>query len=143
MDDYKIYLTEGSKLEYFKVDDKNPKATALNRAADLIKAGGVIVYPTDTLYGFGVNVMNPLAMEKLYELKGREAHKPISLLINTKSQAEAIIGRLNPEESRIYNQRIIYRWCPRKCRTVQLLRVKSRVDRSHQKSGERSRRPKC
>jgi L-threonylcarbamoyladenylate synthase len=103
MEDYKIYLTEGSKLEYFKVDAKNPKTNALNRAADLIKAGGVIVYPTDTLYGFGVNIKNSMAMDKLYELKGRELHKPISLMINTKSQAEALIGQLNPEESRIFD----------------------------------------
>ena len=103
MDDYKIYLTEGSRLEYFKVDSTKPKAHAINRAAELIRAGGIIVYPTDTLYGFGVNIKNSLALNKLFDIKGREESKPISLMVNSKTQIESLVGPLNLEESRILN----------------------------------------
>lgn len=43
----------------------------LNRAADIIKNGGVVVYPTDTLYGFGVDATNDRAVNRLAQLKER------------------------------------------------------------------------
>jgi L-threonylcarbamoyladenylate synthase len=103
MDDYKIFLTEGSKLEYFKVDPVRPNKHAVKRAAELIKAGGIIVYPTDTLYGFGISIKNSLALKKLNSIKGREANKPISLLINDKQQLEELVGKLSVEDNRIFD----------------------------------------
>jgi len=101
MDDYKIFLTEGSKLEYFKVDSAQPKGHAIKRAAELIKSGGIVVYPTDTLYGFGINIKNSLALEKLFQLKDRDKTKPISILINSKKQLVEMVGNLTLEETRI------------------------------------------
>jgi len=56
-------------------------APAFSLCRDIIMSGGVIVYPTDTFYGLGANPNNPLAVKKLFEIKGRRADQPILLLI--------------------------------------------------------------
>jgi len=47
---------------------------------ELLNAGEVIAYPTDTIYGLGVDIYNPAAVAKLQHLKGRESRKPFSVL---------------------------------------------------------------
>lgn len=51
---------------------------------DILQSGGIILYPTDTLYGLGVDALNVEALKKLKELKGRnaeESRKPISIIV--------------------------------------------------------------
>ena len=49
---------------------------------EIVSSGGVIVYPTDTIYGFGCNPDNIEAVRKIYEIKGREEASPLLLLID-------------------------------------------------------------
>ena len=56
------------KVSVIKLD--NP--TILEQAADVIRDGGIIIYPTDTLYGFGVDARNDAAVERLSTIKGRQ-----------------------------------------------------------------------
>lgn len=81
-------------MEYYKIDSNNPDETIIKKAAKVIKAGGVIVYPTDTLYGLGVDILNKQAMDRLFYLKGRSAGKPVSILVNDLEQIEELIGKL-------------------------------------------------
>ena len=81
-------------MQYFKINSNNPDTDILKKAANVIKAGGVIVYPTDTLYGLGVDIQNKQAMDRLYYLKGRNAGKPVSILVNSLEQIENLIGKL-------------------------------------------------
>ena len=61
-------------MKLISVNDKN----AISFASDIIIHGGIIVYTTDTLYGFGVDARNSSAIKKLNEIKKREA--PISVI---------------------------------------------------------------
>jgi L-threonylcarbamoyladenylate synthase len=54
----------------------------LERGVSALKRGEVVVYPTETLYGLGVDGENEAAIQRLIELKGREEGKPISLLVS-------------------------------------------------------------
>ncbi len=60
-----------------KVTDKQ----VVVEAAKILRAGGVVMHPTETCYGFAVDVRNSVALAKLYKLKGRDAHKPVSILV--------------------------------------------------------------
>lgn len=60
------------------------------RVIDIFKKGGVIAYPTETFYGLGVDPFNETAVKKLFHLKGREADKPISILVNDKKMLAGI-----------------------------------------------------
>ncbi|MBR1801849.1 threonylcarbamoyl-AMP synthase [Candidatus Saccharibacteria bacterium] len=51
------------------------------RAADILLSGGTVIFPTDTVYGLGAVANNDAAVEKLFEIKGRDIKKPINLLI--------------------------------------------------------------
>jgi len=48
---------------------------------DILQSGGILLYPTDTLYGLGVDALNVGAIQKLKELKGRDEKKPISIIV--------------------------------------------------------------
>ena len=55
---------------------------ALHSAKAVLKSGGVLIYPTDTLYGLGCDATSKKAVEKIYALKGREKGKPLSILVS-------------------------------------------------------------
>lgn len=61
------------------------------RARRIIENGGIIAYRTDTFYGLGVNPLDPDALERLNDLKGREG-KPILILLSRESAAERFIA---------------------------------------------------
>ena len=59
----------------------------LAAAADTISAGGLVVYPTETVYGLGADALNPAAIERVFDAKGRDRSKPISLGVSTIERA--------------------------------------------------------
>lgn len=63
---------------------------AIEETADLLKQGQVVAYPTDTLYGVGVDAFNPEAIERLYEVKGRSLDKGIPILLADLSDLEKV-----------------------------------------------------
>ena len=54
----------------------------------VLKEGGILLYPTDTLYGLGVDALNGEALKRLRSLKGREEGKPISIIVADMEMAE-------------------------------------------------------
>lgn len=70
----------------------------IERARTAIVAGSVVGLPTDTVYGIGVDPFNNEAVSRLFELKGRPAHKPVGVLVATMEQA-AEIARLDGDTS--------------------------------------------
>lgn len=54
----------------------------LKQVAEIIKQGGIVIFPTETVYGIGTNGLDSKAIEKLYKIKERSYHKPISLLVS-------------------------------------------------------------
>ncbi|WP_440766523.1 L-threonylcarbamoyladenylate synthase [Natronorubrum sp. DTA7] len=58
-------------------------ADALERAATAIRAGELVVYPTETVYGLGADALDADAVERVFEVKGRDRSKPISFAVPT------------------------------------------------------------
>lgn len=56
-------------------------STAISQAIMHLAQGDIIAYPTDTLYGLGVDALNSEAIERLYELKDRNRKKPMSIMV--------------------------------------------------------------
>lgn len=63
---------------------------AIEQAAELLQQGLIIAFPTDTLYGIGVDPFNPAALEQLYEVKGRPAEKGIPILLADAADLEKV-----------------------------------------------------
>ena len=68
---------------------------AIHRASALIKSGGLIAFPTDTVYGIGVSAFEADAIERLYRVKGRSIQKAIPILLADTEIAEQITPPLS------------------------------------------------
>jgi L-threonylcarbamoyladenylate synthase len=73
----------------------------LDRAAAVLRAGGVIIYPTDTLYGLAVDPTLPAAVGRLLALKGRPQGQPLPLIAGSIEEADASAGRLSETARRL------------------------------------------
>src|ERR1700747_3517210 len=73
------------------------EAALVKYAAEQIKAGQVLGMPTDTFYGLAADPLNLRAVERVYEIKSRSRHKPLSLLIESVDQAEDLARPLPKE----------------------------------------------
>ena len=71
------------------------KNNKIKNALEQLRKGNIIIYPTDTIYGFGVDATNPLAIRKLNILKGRQA--PLSIMIKSVYEIEKYASITNSE----------------------------------------------
>ena len=78
------------------VDPHHPDDRSLVLAAEVIQAGGVIVYPTETLYGIGANALNPAAVAKVRQAKGTESGKPMLLLVPESASVRLLVTEISP-----------------------------------------------
>ncbi len=65
------------------------------QAADRIRSGGVIVYPTETVYGLGADPFNHHAFDRIFSLKGRETDKGLILLIRGREDLDALVADIS------------------------------------------------
>jgi L-threonylcarbamoyladenylate synthase len=78
-----------------------PSPEAIARAVEILKAGGVIAFPTDTVYGLGCLVLDIKAIENLYDIKGREQTKAIAVLIASAEDLPLIAAQPSAEALRL------------------------------------------
>lgn len=62
------------------VDERWPNERQIERVARIISNGGLVVYPTDTIYGLGCDMMNKKSVERVYEMKGKNRKHPLSFI---------------------------------------------------------------
>src|SRR5882672_12281413 len=74
--------------EILKINCDSPEPSLIRYAADQVRSGLVLGMPTDTFYGLAADPFNLRAVERVYEIKSRSRHKPLSLLIENVDQAE-------------------------------------------------------
>ena len=73
----------------------------LREPAQIIKNGGIVIFPTETVYGIGTNGLDENAIRKLYEVKQRPLNKPISLLVNNIEMVEKIAKNITKIEYKL------------------------------------------
>jgi len=64
----------------YRINPQNPQKRLIAKAVDILKTGGVIAYPTDTIYGFGCDILNKKAIQRIYQIKKRDRSKPFSFI---------------------------------------------------------------
>lgn len=77
-----------------KVDNINPDKNIIEIATDIIKAGGLVAFPTETVYGLGADGLNPDAVKKIYVAKGRPSDNPLILHISDVSQLQPLVEEI-------------------------------------------------
>lgn len=69
---------------------KETDPRAVQRAAEVLAGGGLIVFPTDTVYGLAASIDRPDAVARLYTAKGRPLDRPVPVLVSSRRQAERL-----------------------------------------------------
>lgn len=67
-------------MEFFDLHPVTPQQRFIQKAADVIKQGGIIIYPTDTVYGLGCDIFNKEALERLFQIKNDAITKMFSFV---------------------------------------------------------------
>jgi L-threonylcarbamoyladenylate synthase len=83
-----------------------PDRDGLTRAAQLLRGGGVVAFPTDTVYGLGADAADELAQRRIYQIKGRPVGMPLILMAAAESQLAGWVHLDSRAEE------IIRRWWP-------------------------------
>ncbi|WP_317856446.1 L-threonylcarbamoyladenylate synthase [Chakrabartyella piscis] len=79
-----------------KINPENPEIDLVVEAAEVLKNGGLVAFPTETVYGLGGNGLDTDACKKIYEAKGRPSDNPLILHISQFSELRSIVREIPP-----------------------------------------------
>lgn len=79
-----------------KVDPQHPEPEALHEAGAVIRRGGLVAFPTETVYGLGANALDAEAVREIYRAKGRPADNPLIVHVASPEEAEALWAEVTP-----------------------------------------------
>lgn len=71
--------------------NQHPDSGDLRQALETLRTGGVILYPTDTIWGLGCDALNPQALARINEIKGRDAGKNAIILLENDNQLQSYV----------------------------------------------------
>ena len=83
-------------MKIWKMDSSSIDLPALQEAANFLKAGQLVAFPTETVYGLGGNGLNPEALCKIFVTKGRPGDNPLILHISDCSQINELVAQVTP-----------------------------------------------
>lgn len=84
------------KTEHFIVEKKQPDKQILAQAAELLKAGKLVAFPTETVYGLGANGLDSEAVAGIYQAKGRPSDNPLILHIAQQEEIRQLVTHIPP-----------------------------------------------
>lgn len=82
---------------YIKVDQARPGADAIAEAGLILRGGGLVAFPTETVYGLGADATNSLAVARIFEAKGRPPDNPIIVHVASRSQLSSLAASIPAE----------------------------------------------
>jgi len=84
------------KTNTLAVDAKSPQVAIIRQGSEVLRRGGLVVFPTDTLYALGADALNARAVERVMAVKGRAHGKPLSVLVPSVEACLALLGDVPP-----------------------------------------------
>src|SRR5579872_6251645 len=72
-----IGYNECMHTEVLRIDPESPDPAAIARGAEILREGGLVAFPTETVYGLGANALDARAVARVFEAKGRPADNPL------------------------------------------------------------------
>jgi L-threonylcarbamoyladenylate synthase len=86
-----------------RIDGEHPDEAVVTQAANIVRNGGIIVYPTETLYGIGADGRNPAAIRKVQQAKQRRESKPILVIVGSVDILVPLVLDITPNASLLMN----------------------------------------
>ncbi len=78
--------------------------SVVQQAAKVILEGGVLLYPTETIYGFGCNPFDESAVRRIFKLKGRSETKPVLVLVSNRVMLKELVSDIPPAAKKLIKQ---------------------------------------
>jgi len=82
----------------FKVDPLNPDIRVIEKCAEILRSGGLVVFPTETVYGLGASAFDPQAVRKVFEIKERPLGNPLIVHVSGLDQFSSVVAQI-PEQA--------------------------------------------
>lgn len=93
-------------MKILKTNNDAPDENVINEAIDVMAEGGVIIYPTDTVYGLGANIFDNKAVRRVFKIKQRNLLKPLSILVSDTDAIDLVC------EISIYQKDMLNKYLP-------------------------------
>ncbi len=84
-----------------RVNASRPDAAKIDDAALILKNGGLVAFPTETVYGLGANLLDKNAVRRLYKIKARPLNKPLTVHISDVKTVREMAGRIPAKAARL------------------------------------------
>ena len=81
--------------QVLELDPAHPQQDAIKRAASIIRDGGLVAFPTETVYGLGADAMNENAVQKIFEAKGRPSDNPCIVHVASRAMLDHVTTGIN------------------------------------------------
>jgi len=85
----------------FVINEQNPQKRFIQKALEVMEDGGIIVFPTDTVYAYGCDIKDKRAIERIYRIKKMDRKKPISFVFSSLSEISAYTRNISDEHFKI------------------------------------------
>ena len=95
------------KTEILKINYDNPEMDKINFAAEVLKEGGTVAFPTETVYGLGANAFDESAVKKIFKAKGRPSDNPLIVHISEFKDILPLVKEVPKRASRV-----VEKFCP-------------------------------
>ncbi|MGQ9515063.1 MAG: L-threonylcarbamoyladenylate synthase [Thermoproteota archaeon] len=87
-----------------KINSKNPEISKIRVAAETLRSGGLVAFPTETVYGLGADALNAKAVKKIFEVKGRPADNPLIVHIADREEVNRLSSNIPRDAERLMNK---------------------------------------
>ncbi len=87
--------------QVLELDPQRPQQEAIELAASIIRNGGLVAFPTETVYGLGADAMNENAVRKIFEAKGRPADNPCIVHVDSRDRLDRVAGGVGDKAERL------------------------------------------
>ncbi len=91
---------ENIATRYIKVDPFRPEVEALEEAGQILRSGGLVAFPTETVYGLGANALDGRALGRIFEAKGRPGDNPLIVHVAVSEQVNNLVENI-PQAAKI------------------------------------------
>src|SRR5689334_1666865 len=88
-------------MRIISIDIAAPNVSAINEAAEILRRGELVAFPTETVYGLGANALDALAVARIFAAKGRPSYNPLIVHVPSDGAARELVSEWPEEASRL------------------------------------------
>jgi L-threonylcarbamoyladenylate synthase len=90
--------------QVIQLNPNQPDAHAIEQAATVIRRGGLVAFPTETVYGLGADALNEQAIQRIFKAKGRPVDNPLIIHVGHRSDVERVAEEINDKAWQLIDQ---------------------------------------